>query len=1155
MLITPAPLRMAICGLLLLAPLASAAIPKLPTLDYTRVDLIPDRVGFWLGPLGVRALKQEGDEETKLEAQMQVTIVEEGSPAAGRLKPGDVILGVAGKTLSLGDPRRPICNAIIEVENDGGEIALDIWRPAKKAPVGDLRSNKKVHQNLVPAATRLPGEQMVVRVPLARLGRYSETSPNNCERSANIIKNGIRFIKEKDKSFGALRIDYFALLATGEKDDIAFCKKKMIEAKMDVPTENISHSMMEAGKASWGLGYSVALMSEYTLLTGDQTFVPALKTEARRVALAQDDNGLWYHNLSMPYLARGTTEGRVIGYGPVNATGLGCLQGIVLAKKAGISDPLVDAAIARGLHFFRNYVDNGRVGYGFSEPTAGEASNGKNSIAAVIFGNAGDFEAMRYFTKCSIVARERAGGHCGGYLNQLWGGLGANIGSPEGAENYFRTRRWYETSVRGWDGSFRYQFVDGTSYGEGTYGANTGAYLLSYLSSRRGLQILGKSVPASEYLSKTELAETLYTARHFLEKADELPDMKAIKAADLPDEEIYTLLGNWATGLRERAAYNLLARKPADVVSRIQAILLGNNQRAVLGASYYLRLLRKGEKFTPKQEMAERNAFADKMADAATDAMLKTKNDYLANQLANGIGSVAPNKIAALLARIESSKSQNRGLHGLMFRSTFGERGSKVNPLQLVRDKGIDPDVVIRWARMSAIDGGEAWMLEPLVQHASPKEILMLLEPLLRNAEFDTNLFTTAFFRKNQISEARGMIQETILTRKPNMMWDALKAAKSYGGNLKAMLPALYQKRATGDPRDAREQKSLSDIINVIEKDTNPAPMVSIHDLLAEHLTKQLAGKSPTEKAKLLRSTLASLPKTDEIYCGLLLGEYVKLDPTAALPFLINALGPPDNYRQRAAIDIAAKNYPLQTWLEQLKNRGDDTQIQAGTLHVLRKIGKGASPAIPLQFLKSQDFHVQQAAILLLGDMGGPAEAAVVAKQLNEADRSETAAIEEAINSIHKRTPLDHAFFQTLAADLAKYHVNETAEPDLLFREDMITSDLPGPAGLRILALSKDNSLLAPFLTTKNRYQALVTKLVILNAPLKIRQDGSLDPATLEKFKFDNVVEFLIPALELGQIDKNLQKPLSQYLIARAKTEKRLGDTAQKYLARLGKNS
>jgi len=359
----------------------------------------------------------------------------------------------------------------------------------------------------------------------------------------------------------------------------------MMEAKMHVPTENIHHSMMEQGKASWGLGYTVALMSEYTLLTGDQTFVAALKTESRRIALAQDDNGLWYHNLYMPYLARGTSEGRVIGYGPLNAAGLGCLQGIVLAKKAGISDPLVDEAVTKGLRFFRQYVDNGRVGYGFSEPIPGEASNGKNSIAGVIFGNAGDFEAMRYFTKCSLVVRERAGGHCGGYLNQLWGGLGASIGSPEGATNYFLTRRWFETSVRGWDGSFRYQFVDGTSYGEGTYGANTGAYLLSYLTPRRGLQILGKSVPESEYLGKTELAEALYSARHHLEKEDELPEMTAIKASDLPDEEIYALLGNWATSLRERAAYILRERRPADVVSRIQAILRGDDERAILGAA------------------------------------------------------------------------------------------------------------------------------------------------------------------------------------------------------------------------------------------------------------------------------------------------------------------------------------------------------------------------------------------------------------------------------------------------------------------------------------------------------------------------------------------------------------------------------------------
>ena len=86
-----------VCGESGLLAQKKAATDRVP--DFTAGDTIPEGAKHdWnLGPTGARGWIYSNKLETTQARQILVTQVREGSPADGVLKPGDVILGLAGK--------------------------------------------------------------------------------------------------------------------------------------------------------------------------------------------------------------------------------------------------------------------------------------------------------------------------------------------------------------------------------------------------------------------------------------------------------------------------------------------------------------------------------------------------------------------------------------------------------------------------------------------------------------------------------------------------------------------------------------------------------------------------------------------------------------------------------------------------------------------------------------------------------------------------------------------------------------------------------------------------------------------------------------------------------------------------------------------------
>mgnify|MGYP002260663556 CR=1 FL=1 len=151
---------------------------------------------------------------------------------------------------------------------------------------------------------------------------------------------------------------------------------------------------------------------------------------AREIAFGQSAVGTWGHMFARP-------NGNCNGYGCMNAPGLVLLTAMTVAREAGVKDPDVDRAIAKGGQFLRWYVNKGAIPYGDHQPWPGHEDNGKCSVAAVLFDLLGDREAAEYFARMSTAGySERERGHTGNFFNVFWAMPGVSRSGPTATAAY-----------------------------------------------------------------------------------------------------------------------------------------------------------------------------------------------------------------------------------------------------------------------------------------------------------------------------------------------------------------------------------------------------------------------------------------------------------------------------------------------------------------------------------------------------------------------------------------------------------------------------------------------------------------------------------------------------------------------------------------------
>lgn len=357
--------------------------------DFTKGDVIPENAKHdWnLGPTGLRGWMFCDQMGTSDARQVIITAVDNGSPADGLLKIGDVLLGVGGKPFSY-DPRTEFGKAVTvaETKAGGGRLALARWRAGKT-------------------------EQVVVTLPV--LGSLGPTALYDSPKSRLILQQGLRTLAKRMNDPGYARgldaiprsLNALALLAGGDPAHLRLVKREARWAA-DFETD---------GFKTWYYGYVMMLLAEYIMATGDDAVLLGLRLLAMEAAKGQSAVGCWGHTFAKP-------DGRLPGYGMMNAPGLPLTIGLVLARSAGVDDPEVARAIELSARLLRFYIGKGSVPYA-DHPAwiEGHEDNGKCGMAVVLFNLLGEAEGAYHFTRMATAAHgnERDQGHTGNFFGQL----------------------------------------------------------------------------------------------------------------------------------------------------------------------------------------------------------------------------------------------------------------------------------------------------------------------------------------------------------------------------------------------------------------------------------------------------------------------------------------------------------------------------------------------------------------------------------------------------------------------------------------------------------------------------------------------------------------------------------------------------------------
>ena len=496
-----------VLGLVLQTASAAENESRLVNPDFTKGGTIRANAKHdWnLGPTGLRGWIYANEFETSEARQIFVTKVDAGSPSAGILQRGDVILGVAGAKFSY-DPRTEFGKAIGAAEGSDGVLKLTVWRKRKTSDI-------------------------VVRLPV--LGSYSATAPFDCPKSQRILEQGCKTLARSMKaepepeSEITRPLNALALLASGQDEYLPLVRAEVARvAKYSDPKREAYHS--------WFYGPITILVAEYTIATGDRTFFPDLTRLALEISRGQSSVGSWGHQFAEP-------GGQLGGYGMMNAPGLPLTTSLILAREAGVKSPELDAAIAKSLLLLRFYVGKGSVPYG-DHPAWTEThdDNGKNGIAAVMFHLAGEVEPARYFSRMCVASygAERDCGHTGNFFNMLWAMPGVALSGPEATGAWMREFGWYYDLARRWDGTFRHQGppeAEPDSY-EGW--DCTGAYLLAYAQPLRKIHLAGKRPSIAGNVDAATAASLIEDGRYWT------PRKKDSAYAEFSDEQLLKNLGS-----------------------------------------------------------------------------------------------------------------------------------------------------------------------------------------------------------------------------------------------------------------------------------------------------------------------------------------------------------------------------------------------------------------------------------------------------------------------------------------------------------------------------------------------------------------------------------------------------------------------------------
>lgn len=550
------PCRLAL-AILLAAPLASAAPQgKMSIPDFTKGDAIPDGASQdWnLGATGARGWIFSDKMVTTDARQISITKVDKGSPADGILKVGDVLLGVGGKPFSY-DPRTEFGKALTATEGADGSLSLTRWRAGKS-------------------------EEVTVKLPV--LGSYSKTAPYDCPKSKLILQQGCEALAKAMENPAYPRqnpipraLNALGLLASGDAKYLPLIKKEVEWAS------NFTTDAM----ATWYYGYLMLLVSEYTIATGDESFLPGLRRIAMESAKGQSIVGSWGHKFA-------GEDGRLVGYGMMNSPGIVLTTALALAREAGVKDPEVEQAIERSAKLLRFYSGKGAVPYGdHVEWMQTHEDNGKCGMAAVLFSLLGEKDHSEFFSRMSVASHgnERDQGHTGNFFNLTWAKPAVALSGPQATGAWMAEfGAWYFDLARRWDGSFAHHGPPQMKPDSYRGWDATGSYLIAYAMPLKHIRVTGKKPSPIPQLDAAQAQALILDGRGWDNK-----DRNSAYDSLNPDQ-LLEALASWSPIVRERAAM-AIARRQDRPLDSVLKMLSSENLNARYGACQALKYLKPAE--------------------------------------------------------------------------------------------------------------------------------------------------------------------------------------------------------------------------------------------------------------------------------------------------------------------------------------------------------------------------------------------------------------------------------------------------------------------------------------------------------------------------------------------------------------------------------
>ncbi|MBX2850902.1 MAG: hypothetical protein KTR15_04050 [Phycisphaeraceae bacterium] len=306
--------------------------------------------GFFMnvGPTGIRAQITH-----KHPTAFTVRFVFSKSPAAGKVRAGDVIVGANGKYMTTAHqfgrrtvtgwdgPMTGMAKLIEDAQGKDGKLELIVW------PNGVKKDEKKVE------------------IKIATPGRFSKTFPYNCERSDKLMVGLCDFLVqeyEREGKFGrphAHGAAILALMASGENKYSKLIRRVMTQyqGKRYDPENG-------GGFPTWGWGYDGIVMGEYYMLTKDKSLVPAMQSLAAAYRDGQDWRSGGYMHKPFAFITRRIASGGPKGYGSMSQPGGLAMVAQSIFEQAGLK---FDEECYQRIHqaFVYDAGPNGEIGYGF----------------------------------------------------------------------------------------------------------------------------------------------------------------------------------------------------------------------------------------------------------------------------------------------------------------------------------------------------------------------------------------------------------------------------------------------------------------------------------------------------------------------------------------------------------------------------------------------------------------------------------------------------------------------------------------------------------------------------------------------------------------------------------------------------------------------